>query len=1102
VVLPRSADWRAEQILVFEATNEGDSMANLHLMFASADREVRVRIGLFPGFPTKLAIPLAVAGGATLFLDRTPGRFKATVGGANLPFEELREIRFEAGAAAQDWIAIGAIELTDAPPADYPLPAEPLVDVLHQWRQRDWPGKAVSLAAVRAELASELAAPEPEWPTDWSAYGGWTRRRFEAKGWFRTEHDGARWWLVDPEGCAFWSAGVDCVRSQQEVNANGLESLFDPQLPTREAAPELWAGRGFDALAHNLSRTLPGDWQASWRELTRRRLKRFGFNTIGNWSDRHLQRTAGLPYVFTMGGFPTTSQPLFRDFPDVYAPEYAANAARFAAQLADLREDRCVLGYFMTNEPKWAFLQDFDLGRQLLLDARPSATRDAFVLFLQERYPTIDDLNRVWGTALPDWPALAGPVELRGHPDSSADTMAFTAQAVAQYVVCPAAACRAVDPHHLNLGLRWAWIHHDYQLAGCEALDLCSINCYQLKPPAESIASLAAKTGKPVMIGEWHIGALDRGLPSGGIRNCATMAESVAGYRYYLEQAAALPELVGAHYFQWTDQHVLGRFDGENMQIGLHDITYRPYPEHLAALPDIHARAYRIAAGETAPCDRSRSPCLGAPSAAEPRRRGRTRSRLPERGGSRRGTMSWTAGLWAVLAATGLAAVEVNIGPGDSLEAARDEARRLRADGQAAEVVLRAGRYERTAPLALGPEDSGTVWRASGRAVLSGGQALPLERCGAVTDPAVLARLSPTARQAVRKIDLRAVGVLDYGVIPEVFRGAAPLLELFYNDQPLTLARWPNAGWAEMTDIVARGSVPRDGDTAGQPGTFRYDGDRPGSWAGESEVWLHGYWCFDWYDEALKVGRIDPAARTITFTKPHLYGLGHTAQTPRRWYAFNLLCELDSPGEWYLDRTAGLLYFWPPGPLEGASLEVSVAGEPLLAMTDASQITIQGLTFQATRGKAIAVSGGRQVTIAGCTIRNTGAEGIAVEGGEEHRVVACDLERTGTHGHRLSGGDRRTLTPAGMSPRTTKSATSRGARRPTPRRSMSRAWATSCGTITCTTVRTWHRSVRQRSPDRVQRGRPRGPGDGRCRGVLHGSEPVRARQPAPLQLLA
>jgi len=79
VVLPRSADWRAEQILVFEATNEGDSMANLHLMFASADREVRVRIGLFPGFPTKLAIPLAVAGGATLFLDRTPGRFKAVL---------------------------------------------------------------------------------------------------------------------------------------------------------------------------------------------------------------------------------------------------------------------------------------------------------------------------------------------------------------------------------------------------------------------------------------------------------------------------------------------------------------------------------------------------------------------------------------------------------------------------------------------------------------------------------------------------------------------------------------------------------------------------------------------------------------------------------------------------------------------------------------------------------------------------------------------------------------------------------------------------------------------------------------------------------------
>ena len=376
--------------------------------------------------------------------------------------------------------------------------------------------------------------------------------------------------------------------------------------------------------------------------------------------------------------------------------------------------------------------------------------------------------------------------------------------------------------------------------------------------------------------------------------------------------------------------------------------------------------------------------------------------------------MPWIAVICGVLAATSVMAAEVTVKPGDNLTAARDQARKLRAAGQAAEVVLQAGRYELTSPLALGAEDSGTLWRGDGEVILSGGKALPAKQFKPVTDATVLAKLSADARQAVRQIDLKAIGLTDYGTIPEAFRGAAPLLELFFNDQPLTPARWPNEGWAEMTDIVDRGAVPRSGDNSNQPGTFRYEGDHPGEWAGAKDVWLHGYWCFDWYDEAMKVGTIDPEAHTITFTRPHLYGLGHSAKTPRRWYAFNLLQELDSPGEWYVDRDAGVLYVWPPAPLDGARIEVSVATDPILTVTDAPDVIGQGLTFQATRGKAIAVSGGERVTIAGCEIRNTGAEGITVDGGQQHRIVACDIERTGTHGIQLSGGDRKLLTPAGQ----------------------------------------------------------------------------------------
>ncbi len=604
-VIPRTAGWRAEDVLVVEAENLRDYMVNLHVVFRGKGREVRVRIGLFPHWPSRIPVALAAAMGQTLFLARTPGRFKATVSGANLAFEDLQEIAVATPPGAKNDVRLADARVARDSPCEYSMPPAPLVDGLHQWRARDWPGKAQDLAEVRAALRAELARPAPAYPSDWSRFGGWKGRRFAASGFFRTEYDGRRWWLVDPEGHAFWSIGCDGIRPVVDVNTTGIESVFDPPLPSPATAPHLWSASGrrrsFNALGHNLERTLGPDWRADWESLTARRLRAYGFNTIGNWSDSDLAARAGVPYVFTMRGFPTTGRMLFRDFPDVFAPEYETNARAFAAQLETRREDPMLLGYFMTNEPQWAFVPRFDLGEQMLRSDVPSATRAAFIAVLRERYATVAALNAAWGSAFAAFDDLerASPPERR--PRSGADTAAFTARAVERYVRVPAAACRAIAPNHLNLGLRWAWMHSDYQLAGADALDAFSINQYLLRPDAEAIGRLAARTGRPVLIGEFHVGALDRGLPSGGIRNTRTMAESVQAYRYYIEHAAAIPNLIGAHYFQWNDQHVMGRGDGENMQIGLHDITARAYPEWIETCRSVHPDLYRIANGEAQP---------------------------------------------------------------------------------------------------------------------------------------------------------------------------------------------------------------------------------------------------------------------------------------------------------------------------------------------------------------------------------------------------------------------------------------------------------------------------------------------------------------------
>jgi len=605
--LTRAPEWRPEQIVVFEATNTSQVMVNLDVAFVGETNQVHVQVGIFPGWPTRLAIPLRVAAGGTLFLPRTPGRFKATVQGANLSFEEVREVRIKPTAGAEDLVTFGTCELHDEMPTEYPMPDAPLVDSLHQWRSRDWPGKAEDLDQVRNSLQAELTAPEPEQPENWSAYGGWRGKTFVGTGFFRTEHDGQRWWLVDPEGCAFWSIGVDCVGANNTANVTGIESVFSPALPAPKSNPELWqlseTERMFDAGQHNLQRVFGDGWREQWLELTRRRLRGYRFNTIANWSDRELQRQASIPYVFTMGGFPTTETKLFRDFPDVFSPEYERSSRAFAEQLAEIRDDRLVIGYFMTNEPQWACVDGLDLGQQVLRGAQPSATRDVLLADLRATHDSLSALNAAWDATFASWEDLRQPVPTEVLARSTADTQAFTHKAVERFVVLPAKACRKADPNHLNLGLRWAWIHSDYQLAGHEWLDAFSINCYQLRPDPALIAGLVEKTGKPVMIGEYHIGSLDRGLPAGGIRNTRLLSDSVAAYRYYLENAAAIPGLVGAHYFKWGDQPVMGRFDGENMQIGLHDITNRAYPEWVAMCTAIHPGLYEIASGEQAPFD-------------------------------------------------------------------------------------------------------------------------------------------------------------------------------------------------------------------------------------------------------------------------------------------------------------------------------------------------------------------------------------------------------------------------------------------------------------------------------------------------------------------
>mgnify|MGYP005624110229 FL=1 len=386
-------------------------------------------------------------------------------------------------------------------------------------------------------------------------------------------------------------------------------------------------------------------------------------------------------------------------------------------------------------------------------------------------------------------------------------------------------------------------------------------------------------------------------------------------------------------------------------------------------------------------------------------------------------------------------------GPGDearpfaTLERARDAVRALRTARPAAQkegitVWLRGGFYEREATFELDERDSGSadapvVYRAvdGERPRLSGGRRIPGNAFRPVVDEAVVQRLDVTVRDRIRVCDLRELGITEFGELSRATFNGGPMLELFVNGKALPISRWPNGReWATYGKVIDAGSRPRWQEKPERPGTLEYNGDRPKRWQNATDVWLHGYWAFDWYDDVLKVAKLDTEARRITFTTPHTYGL----KSKRRYAALNLIEEIEQPGEWVLERASGKLFLYPPASLDDAEIVVSMVGGPLLRMRKTQHVVVQGLTFEYGRGNAVEMLGGVRNLLAGCTIRNMGTSAVSIRpadvksdghlrvetgdrlvDGRENGVQSCDIYNVGTSGISLSGGDRRTLTPAG-----------------------------------------------------------------------------------------
>ncbi len=403
--------------------------------------------------------------------------------------------------------------------------------------------------------------------------------------------------------------------------------------------------------------------------------------------------------------------------------------------------------------------------------------------------------------------------------------------------------------------------------------------------------------------------------------------------------------------------------------------------------------------------------------------------------------------------------------PFATLERAKQAVRRFKADkgwpSGGVNVWLREGNYYIEKSVVFDFYDSGTadapvVYGAyPGESVsIRGGVDIAPKHFKPVTDAAIRERIvEKDAVDKIVQVDLKSIGITNFGSMnARGFRRPYinPGLELFFNNEPMTIARWPDDGFVPIGRVLDKGSMPREEDYENRGGKFMYNYDRANHWSNADDIYVSGNWASPFADDTIKVAKIDAGAKTIELAYAHMYGI-KSGPVYCNYFVVNLLEEISRPGEWYLDRGTGIMYLYPPSDINQAKISISLTDQPLLVLEGASHVHFENLTIELTRGIGVYIERGEGNLVAGCTLRNIGTVAIVMgmgikpdtinrhqftgepvsrelgswhehiyenatynrQAGRNHGVLSCEIYNIGAGGVSMGGGDRLTLEKGG-----------------------------------------------------------------------------------------
>lgn len=516
-------------------------------------------------------------------------------------------VTIEAGdLAAGQSLEVVAVEATGVG-RPLPVPFLPFVDAYGQYVHGDWPGKIRDDAdfATRVEEEARERQAHPG-PPDRDEYGGWAGGpKRKASGFFRVEKVDGRWWFVDPIGNLYWSFGPTGVGFGGDVTPvsdreDWFVALPDPSSPLgrfysdgRGATYKYYADRawrGFDVQRANLFRKYGQDYAAKVALVSHERLRSWGFNAIANWSAPEVYNLRRTPYVVPINS-PNASPMRGGDghsFQDVYdaAWEPGLQQAMERERGRSAGDPWCV-GYFVDNErcigwrPRAA-----SVGELVLKAPATQPAKAKFVEQLRAKYETIDALNRAWTASYASWDALRDsrePPPLKDNAKLVDDCGDFGMAFCERYFKVSRDAVKSVAPQQLFLGSR-LYGHTDpavVELAG-RYWDVISYNIYD-NPPVGRVNQYA-RLDLPFLSTEWGVGSDPLQTPFRDEKLTAPApGERAAQIVRYLETSLRHPNIVGAHFFQFRDQPLTGRPDGEATLRGFVNVADTPSFELVQA---------------------------------------------------------------------------------------------------------------------------------------------------------------------------------------------------------------------------------------------------------------------------------------------------------------------------------------------------------------------------------------------------------------------------------------------------------------------------------------------------------------------------------------